>query len=168
MVLRKFFKALGRVFGFKKRKKRRAPRKKRQVCPRRRPVSHRKKGRFHRETATRKKKRVVKRVKRPRPHARRAVRPKKIQKRSNKSPWVPAGEISHYFPKVKAAVLRCRAPLAIGDAIWIKGTSTDFRQTIGSMQIDRKAIVRAKRGQEIGLEVFSDVRVGDRVFLTRV
>jgi len=36
------------------------------------------------------------------------------------------------------------------------------------MQIDRKPIERASKGQEIGLEVFQDVRPGDQVFLTRI
>ncbi|MDD5138497.1 MAG: translation elongation factor-like protein [Candidatus Omnitrophica bacterium] len=92
----------------------------------------------------------------------------KAAKKPAKIPWVPAGEISHYFPKVKAAVFKCRVPLAIGDAIWVKGKNTDFKQTVGSMQIDRKPIERASKGQEIGLEVFQDVRVGDQVFLTRI
>lgn len=85
-----------------------------------------------------------------------------------KSTWVEAGEISHYFPKVRAAVFRCRLPLAIGDAIWIKGKNTNFRQTVGSMQIDRKPIERAKSGEEIGLEVFHEAHAGDRLFLTRI
>ncbi|QAT18015.1 hypothetical protein BU251_04460 [Candidatus Velamenicoccus archaeovorus] len=78
-----------------------------------------------------------------------------------------AGDITHYFPKVKAAVFKCRVPLAIGDAVWVKGRNTDFRQTVGSMQIDRRPIERAVKGQEIGLEVFKDVHEGDGIYLAK-
>ncbi|MDD5019719.1 MAG: translation elongation factor-like protein [Candidatus Omnitrophica bacterium] len=97
----------------------------------------------------------------------RASRPSKTAKSHAKTPWIPAGEISHYFPKVKAAVFKCRVPLAIGDAVWIKGKNTNFRQTVGSMQIDRKPIERASKGQEIGLGVLRDVCEGDGIYLAK-
>jgi len=175
MVFKKFLKALGRVFGFKKRKKRRPSIAKRHA--RRRPVSRRRIRFSHRKISSRKKKRVVRHKarrkarklrRRPRRPAPKAPRPAKAKNKAAKTPWVPAGEITHYFPKVKAAVFKCRVPLAIGDAIWVKGKNTDFRQTVGSMQIDREPIERAAKGQEIGLEVFKDVHEGDQVFLTRL
>ncbi|OIO36407.1 MAG: hypothetical protein AUJ74_02570 [Candidatus Omnitrophica bacterium CG1_02_44_16] len=76
------------------------------------------------------------------------------------------GAITHYFPKVNAAVVKLKRPLKIGEPIWIKGKVTDFRQTVGSMQIDRKPIESARPGQEIGLQVFRDVRPGDLVFVS--
>lgn len=170
MVFRKILRALGRVFGFKKRKKRRASRVRKRARRRMRPVSRRKTRGYHRKKILRRKKRILKHKTRRRPKklVPRAVHRTKAAKKPAKIPWVPAGEISHYFPKVKAAVFKCRVPLAIGDAIWVKGKNTDFKQTVGSMQIDRKPIERASKGQEIGLEVFQDVRVGDQVFLTRI
>ena len=169
MVFRKIFRALGRVLGFRKRKKRRASRVRRYARRRRRPVSRRRPRYLHRRKALRRKKRAVrhKTHRRPGKPAHRAARPSKAAKRPAKSPWVTAGEISHYFTKVKAAVFKCRVALAIGDAIWVKGKNTDFRQTVGSMQIDRKPIERASKGQEIGLEVLRDVYEGDRVYLAK-
>ncbi len=79
----------------------------------------------------------------------------------------PAAEITHYFPKVRAAVLKLSRPLSIGDPIWIKGRTTDFRQTVGSLQIDRRPITTARPGQDVGLEVMRDVRQGDKVFSLR-
>jgi len=73
------------------------------------------------------------------------------------------GTITHYFPKVRAAVIKLKAPLKIGDTIKIKGHTTDFTQTITSMQIDRVPISAAKPGQEIGLLVNSRVRQHDLV-----
>ena len=74
------------------------------------------------------------------------------------------GEITHYFPKVRAAVIKLKAPLTIGDLVKIKGHTTDFKQTVTSMQIDRVPIDQAKKGQEIGVLVDSRVRQHDIVY----
>lgn len=74
------------------------------------------------------------------------------------------GVVTHYFPKVRAAVLKLKKPLSIGEPIWVKGKTTDFRQTVASMQIERKPIEKAKAGSEVGLEVFSGVNAGDLVY----
>jgi len=73
------------------------------------------------------------------------------------------GIITHYFPKVQAAVIKLNAPLKLGDKVKMKGHTTDFVQTITSMQIDRTPITSAQKGQEIGLMVVSRVRRNDIV-----
>lgn len=74
------------------------------------------------------------------------------------------GIVTHYFPKVRAAVIKLKAPLAAGDTIKIKGHTTDFTQKITSMQIDHVPLNSAKKGQEIGLLVNSRVRQNDAVY----
>jgi len=74
------------------------------------------------------------------------------------------GVITHYFPHVKAAVIKLKAPLAIGDVIKIKGHTTNFKEAITSMQIDHVPVTQAKKGQEIGLLVNSRVRQHDTVY----
>jgi len=74
------------------------------------------------------------------------------------------GIITHYFPHVKAAVLKVKIPVTVGDEIWIKGHTSDFKQKIISMQIDRDPILKAKKGEEIGLMVTSRVRRRDIVY----
>lgn len=74
------------------------------------------------------------------------------------------GVVTHYFPKVRAAVIKLKAPLATGDTIKIKGHTTDFTQTVSSLQIDRVPINSAKKGEEIGLLVNSRVRQRDVVY----
>ncbi|PIP21312.1 MAG: translation elongation factor-like protein [Candidatus Omnitrophica bacterium CG23_combo_of_CG06-09_8_20_14_all_40_11] len=74
------------------------------------------------------------------------------------------GEITHYFPKVRAAVIKLKAPLTIGDAVRIKGHTTDFKQSVTSMQIDHVTIDQAKKGEEIGLLADSRVRQHDIVY----
>ncbi|MCX7926979.1 MAG: hypothetical protein N2606_02455 [Candidatus Omnitrophica bacterium] len=73
------------------------------------------------------------------------------------------GEITHYFPKVSAAVITLRDTLSIGDTIHIKGHTTDFTQVVTSMQINHVPITTAKKGDEIGLQVNARVRRGDSV-----
>lgn len=74
------------------------------------------------------------------------------------------GIVTHYFPKVRAAVIKLKAPLAIGDVVKIKGHTTDFTQNITSMQIDHVPVNEAKKGQEIGFLVDSRVRQHDTVY----
>ena len=74
------------------------------------------------------------------------------------------GLITHYFPHVRAAVIKLKAPLSVGDVIKIKGHTTDFKQNITSLQIDRVPVDSAKRGEEIGLLVDSRVRQHDVVY----
>ncbi|MGE5308804.1 MAG: hypothetical protein ACM3OC_06960 [Deltaproteobacteria bacterium] len=73
------------------------------------------------------------------------------------------GTITHYFPKVRAAVLKLKIPLAVGEKIRIKGHTTDFSQNVASMQIDHVALPKGKKGDIIGLQVMSRVRRHDVV-----
>ncbi len=74
------------------------------------------------------------------------------------------GSIIHYFPHVQAAVIKLAGPLAIGETIKIKGHTTDLTQSISSMQMDRVDITNAKKGAEIGVQVSTRVRQGDKVY----
>ena len=74
------------------------------------------------------------------------------------------GRVTHYFPKVRAAVIKLKKTLTIGDVIKVKGHTTDFTQNVASLQIDRVPITSAKKGQEIGLLVESRVRRNDAVY----
>jgi hypothetical protein len=77
---------------------------------------------------------------------------------------IEIGHITHFFPKISVAVVELTLPLAVGDNILVKGPTTDFQQTVDSMQIDRKAIQRAEGGQSIGLKVAQPVRETDVVY----
>lgn len=74
------------------------------------------------------------------------------------------GEITHYFPHVRAAVVKLKTPLEAGATIRIKGHTTDFTQKITSIQIDRVPVMKAAKGQEVGVQVNSRVRRKDTVF----
>lgn len=76
-----------------------------------------------------------------------------------------AGIITHYFPKVDAAVVKLtKAGLSVGDRIFIKGHTSDFVETVESIQLDHIVIQNSEVGQEIGLKVKSKVREHDVVY----
>lgn len=75
------------------------------------------------------------------------------------------GEVSNYFQHVKAAAIKLSSPLKVGDKIRIiGGEKTDFEMDVKSMQVERKDIEKAKKGDEIGLLVPEDVRKGYKVY----
>ena len=76
----------------------------------------------------------------------------------------PIGTISNYFDHVQAAAIKLKAPLQIGDTIHIAGGETDFEQEVESMQINRKDVEKAKKGDEVGIIVKEKVRKGYKVF----
>ena len=75
------------------------------------------------------------------------------------------GKITHYFTNIGVGVIEITAgDLKAGDKIHIKGTTSDFEQTIDSMQIEHENIEKAKKGDAVGLKVDQQAREGDQVF----
>jgi len=75
------------------------------------------------------------------------------------------GKVTHYFGGLGVAVIKLSGALKDGDKMRIKGASTDFTQLASSMEINRKKISDAKKGEDIGLKVKERVRPGDAVYL---
>uniref|UniRef100_A0A7V0Z518 Translation elongation factor-like protein n=1 Tax=candidate division WOR-3 bacterium TaxID=2052148 RepID=A0A7V0Z518_UNCW3 len=75
------------------------------------------------------------------------------------------GKITHYFNKIGVAVIEISDDeLNVGDTIHIKGHTTDFKQVVNSMQIEHKAVEKAKKGESIGMKVDSVVHEKDQVY----
>jgi len=129
--------------------------KKKKPATKKRPAPKLKKKKIIRVTAKRAVKKVLKK-KTP------ANKRKPVAQKVLKEPVV--GIVTHYFPHVKAAVVKMKKELSAGDTIRIKGHTTDFKQQVTSLQIDRQPINTAKKGQEIGLMVNSRVRQHDLVY----
>lgn len=115
-------------------------------------------------------KKVVKRIKRTKRKVIKVIK-KRLRKRLTPKTAVAkkpkediVGVVTHYFPKVRAAVIKLKAPLAIGGVVKIKGHTTDFTQNVTSIQIDHVPVNQAKKGQEIGVLVDSRVRQHDIVY----
>jgi putative protease len=78
----------------------------------------------------------------------------------------PVGKVTHYFPRIGVAVVALSDDLKLGEEVRFTGTQTAFTQKVASMQIEHNSIANAVRGQEIGLKVDRDVKVGDLVLKT--
>ncbi len=74
------------------------------------------------------------------------------------------GVVSNYFEHVGVVSIKLTAGLKKGDKIKIIGGEIDFEQPVKSMQINRKDIEKAKKGDEVGIKVKEKVRKGYKVF----
>ena len=75
------------------------------------------------------------------------------------------GEVVGFFSVPSAAIIKIgKGTLKAGATIWIHGHTTDLKQKIDSIQMDRKPIVEGKKGQEVGVKVFARVRRNDKVY----
>jgi len=74
------------------------------------------------------------------------------------------GKVTHFFSKISVAVIELKATLSVGDRIRVQGPTTDFEQTVDSMQIEHENVKTAKAGQSIGLKVKERVREKDTVY----
>ncbi len=54
--------------------------------------------------------------------------------------------------------------LTVGNTIHIKGHTTDFEQTVETLQIEHQEVPKAEKGQIIGLKVKDYVREHDIVY----
>lgn len=74
------------------------------------------------------------------------------------------GKITHYFGNIGVAIVKVTDSLRVGETIHVKGATTDFKQTVESMQIEHKPIEEAKAGDEVGIKVSEKAREGDVVY----
>ena len=75
------------------------------------------------------------------------------------------GTVVKFFTKPSVAAIEITAgELRVGDTIHIKGHTTDFEETVDSMQVEKEAIEEAKPGYLVGIKVGDRVREGDKVF----
>jgi len=58
------------------------------------------------------------------------------------------GEVTNYFKQVKAAAIKLASPLKKGDKIKIVGGEKEIEVAVNSMQIDRKPVDKAKKGDD--------------------
>jgi putative protease len=78
------------------------------------------------------------------------------------------GFVEHFFTHVGvAAISITNGKIKVGDTIHIKGATTDFQQTIDSMEIDRQKIEEAGVGSSVGIKVQNRVRENDSVYVIR-
>ncbi|MAE42605.1 hypothetical protein CMO93_02445 [Candidatus Woesearchaeota archaeon] len=57
------------------------------------------------------------------------------KKAEEKIPGKEVGKVTHYYTNIGVAVVELTGALKVGDKIRIKGATSDFEQTVDSMQI---------------------------------
>ncbi len=76
------------------------------------------------------------------------------------------GVVENYYPKQKAAAVKLlEEGIKVGDEILVEGNITYLRQQVSSLKKRGKDLLRAEKGDEIGLAVDGIVRKNDRIFI---
>ena len=88
---------------------------------------------------------------------------KKTSSRKTSGPK-PIGLVTHFYGNLNVAIVKFKIGVAVGSRLRFKGATTDFVETIKSMQYDHKPLTVAKKGKEIGIKVKDKVREGDLVY----
>jgi len=75
------------------------------------------------------------------------------------------GVVEHFFTKINVAAIKITdGELKIGETIHIVGASTDIKQKIETMQIERESVETVKAGDAVGIKVKDRVREHDIVY----
>ncbi|MDY6838172.1 MAG: EF-Tu/IF-2/RF-3 family GTPase [Thermodesulfobacteriota bacterium] len=78
------------------------------------------------------------------------------------------GKVQKFFAKPSVAAVEITAGvLRVGDVVHFKGHTTDFEETITSMQIDNQPVEEARPGDLLGIKVRERVREHDTVSKVR-
>ena len=78
---------------------------------------------------------------------------------------VKVGEVMKFFAKPSVAAIEVtNAEIAVGDKLHFVGHTTDFEETVDSMQIENKNIQKASVGDLVGIKVKERVREKDQVY----
>jgi putative protease len=74
------------------------------------------------------------------------------------------GVVTHYFDRPGVAVIKLTAgELGIGDQVRFLGHTSDFIETVDSMEVDHTKVSRAVEGHEVAVKVVTRVRPHDKV-----
>ena len=76
----------------------------------------------------------------------------------------PIGRVVRFYAKARAAAVRLEAPLRVGERVYVRGWTTDFQQTVTSLQINHQAVQSGQPGDLIGLVTVGTCRPRDVVY----
>jgi translation elongation factor EF-1alpha len=80
------------------------------------------------------------------------------------APEQAIGHVSHYFGHLSVAAVSLTDTLRVGDRIHIRGHTTDFEQTVDSMQIQHAPVESAGPGDDVAIRVTDHVRDSDAIY----
>lgn len=75
------------------------------------------------------------------------------------------GAVTHYFNHLNVAIIKLETgTLREGETIHIMGHTSDFRQTVGSMEVNHVHVSSVRAGESFGLKVMDHAREHDAVY----
>lgn len=74
------------------------------------------------------------------------------------------GKVTDYFAKIGVIAVELSGTLKAGDRIHVKGHTTDFEQTVDSVQIEHQNVPEAGPGSSVGIKVKEHCRHNDQVY----
>lgn len=78
------------------------------------------------------------------------------------------GIVTHYYSHLGVAIVQInKGTLKTGDTVHLKGQTTDFTQSVESMEYEHRHIDQAEAGQAIGLRVKDHARVHDIAYVLK-
>lgn len=73
------------------------------------------------------------------------------------------GKVTHWFDKIGVAVLKLTSSLKVGDVVKFRRGDEEFEETITSMQIDRKEVEKAGKGDDAAVKLSQEAKEGTQV-----
>ncbi len=78
---------------------------------------------------------------------------------------VQVGVVKNFFANLSVAAIEVTdGEFQVGDVLWFRGHTTDFKQEVQSIQQEKETIGRAVKGQLVGVKVEERVREKDFVY----
>ena len=74
------------------------------------------------------------------------------------------GRVTHFYGRIRVAVLELGDELKVGDVIRIQGRRTDLTQEVQSLEIEHQQVQSVGPGAEVALKVVEPVRKNDVVY----
>lgn len=77
---------------------------------------------------------------------------------------IEIGRVTHYFSHLSVVVLRLDENLKLGDRVHFVGHSTDFIQTVTSMEVNHHSVLAVNPGDDVAIKVIEPAHVHDVVY----
>lgn len=77
------------------------------------------------------------------------------------------GRIKNYYSNLNVAEINADEDFKLGEEIVVKGENTYFRQTIESMEIKHKKVIKAKKEQDVAIKLNQKARKNDLIYALR-
>jgi Elongation factor Tu domain 2 len=97
-----------------------------------------------------------------------AIRPTPSLPGQGAPPEERVGVVTHYYSHLSVAIIRLESGrLRVGDVVRIRGHTTDFSQTVGSLEVNHAPVTQVEPNGDFGLKVVEHAREHDVVFKVR-